>query len=121
MGRKKTVYEGYPEYLICTVTGTKTKANPSQIKHYLETHGIDLETYLKNYVCRSAKKDIKDSKVKTEPSPPKVHKEKIYIEQNAKLFAFCNERKELIKKLWLKVSEHPPEYYQEKIKLAVKK
>ena len=48
----------YPAQLTCTVTGKIVKTNPTQMKAMLEKSGKDLETFIAEYVCRSARKKV---------------------------------------------------------------
>lgn len=52
----------YPAQLVCTVSGAVVKTNPTQMKAMLEKSGKDLETFIAEYVCRSARKPVKPVK-----------------------------------------------------------
>lgn len=49
----------YPAFLTCSITGRKVRTNPTQMKQMVEKSGKDLETFCKEYVCRSARKTKK--------------------------------------------------------------
>jgi hypothetical protein len=53
----------YPAQLTCTVSGRVVKTNPTQMKAMLEKSGKDLDTFIAEYVCRSARKGVA-------PTPP---------------------------------------------------
>lgn len=111
MSRTKTKYFGYPDVLTCSKTGKKVKANPVQIEKALLKSGVDIETYVANYVCREARKELK---IKNSTSAPRRTSTKNFISQNSV-------RKDLIKEVWNKVCQEPPEFYQEKIKNSRRK
>ena len=110
MSRTKTKYFGYPDVLTCSKTGKKVNANPVQIEKVLLKSGVDIETYVANYVCREARKELK---IKNERSP-RITGGKGFIPQNSL-------RRDLIKEVWNKVCQEPPEFYQEKIKNSRRK
>ena len=59
----------YPAQLVCSVTGKVVKTNPTQFKTQLDKSGKDMETFIKTYVCRSARKEAK-IKESTKVEPP---------------------------------------------------
>ena len=59
----------YPAQLTCTVTGKVVKTNPTQMKAMVEKSGKDLETFIAEYVCRSARKKVAPVEAPTAPAP----------------------------------------------------
>jgi hypothetical protein len=58
IGRGRPRKYDYPAQLTCSVTGKIVKTNPSQFKKQLEASGKDMATFIKTYVCRSARKGV---------------------------------------------------------------
>ena len=62
VGRGRPRKYPYPAKLVCTVTGKVVLTNPTQMKSQLEKSGKTLEEYIKTYVCRSERKQMKTGK-----------------------------------------------------------
>lgn len=58
-GRPK-VHSDVPSYLVCSVSGVKVKTTPVQFRKQLEKSGLDVDTFLKTYVCRAARTALKN-------------------------------------------------------------
>lgn len=65
-GRGRPRKYPYPAQLICSVTGVAVKTNPTQMAKQLKDSGLDLETFVKTYVCRSARRQIKEGRIKVD-------------------------------------------------------
>jgi len=68
-GRGRPRKYDYPASLTCSVTGKVVKTNPTQMKKMLEKSGKDMATFVKSYVCRSARKQVKAAVGTSVPEP----------------------------------------------------
>ena len=59
LGRGRPRKYTFPAQLTCLVTGRIVKTNPTQFKTMLEASGKDMTTFMKTYVCRAGRKQVK--------------------------------------------------------------
>lgn len=73
-GRGRPRIYDFPSVLTCSVTGKTVKTNPTQMKKMIEKSGLDLETFLKTYKSRAARKAERAAAkpVKATPATPPV-------------------------------------------------
>lgn len=65
LGRGRPRKYVFPAQLTCTVTGKIVKTNPTQFQAMLSASGKDMATFMKTYVCRAGRKQVKiEAKVK---------------------------------------------------------
>lgn len=49
----------YPATLICSKSGKIVKTNPTQFQAQLNKSGLTQDEFIKNYICRSVRKQLK--------------------------------------------------------------
>jgi len=58
-GRGRPRKYEFPAQLTCTVTGKVVKTNPTQFARQLEASGKDMATFIKTYISRAGRKQVK--------------------------------------------------------------
>lgn len=58
-GRGRPRKYEFPAQLTCTVTGKVVKTNPTQFARQLQASGKDMATFIKTYVSRAGRKQVK--------------------------------------------------------------
>jgi hypothetical protein len=59
LGRGRPRKYVFPAQLACSVTGKIVKTNPTQFQAMLNASGKDMATFMKTYVCRAGRKQVK--------------------------------------------------------------